>query len=222
MFNWFKRSSKSGTADRPARPNEQRPQVPARAGAAVQTPTRIEPAPVPASAHAPVPATPQAPVVRAPAASAERHRAGGPATPPEKAAAASAGQGGYRPPARPIAARDIRAAGVILEQPPVLANLPASLQQLSPHAQRILARLPPEARLDVTCARYPHAAESLLRHWTRPDAFRQALDALMIDTRGNRQGFPFEVMMEFTALRDYYEARVAPHEFLNWDLTDVR
>ena len=138
------------------------------------------------------------------------------------AAGTSTGPAGRRPPTQTIAAVDVRAAGVTVEPAQVLAHLPASQQQLSPHTQRILARLPPEARLDVACARFPHAVESLLRHWSRPEAFRQALDALMIDTRGNRQGFPFEVMMEFTSLRDYYEARVVPNETRLWDKTDVR
>jgi len=132
-----------------------------------------------------------------------------------------------RPDARRTAGRhgataDERSRDTTRGADPALARAAPCALQLGPHAQRILARLPPEIRLDRTCAQFPHVVDALLRHWSNPAAFRVALDGLMIDSRGNRQGFPFDVMMEFSALRDYYNVSVDPSKTAGWDLTDVR
>jgi hypothetical protein len=33
---------------------------------------------------------------------------------------------------------------------------------------------------------------------------------LLTDTRGNRQGFPLGILMELSALKDYYQGKVFP------------
>lgn len=65
--------------------------------------------------------------------------------------------------------------------------------------------------------RFPHVAESVVQRWGKPEALRY-LDSLMMDSRGGRQGFPFEVLQELMLLRDvhvlnYGGPRKSPWEF---------
>jgi hypothetical protein len=105
-------------------------------------------------------------------------------------------------------------------RPTFAAGSPQSA--LSPDAQRILAQLPADVSLAVSCARYPHAVEKLLKHWRNPKEFRLALDSMLIDTRGGRQGFPFAVLSEFGRLREHYDLRVAPVKSNAWASIDAR
>ena len=138
------------------------------------------------------------------------------------AVAVPPGSAAHRAPGRAGATADGRSSDATRTPDPAQSRVAPCATQLGPHAQRILTRLPPEIRLDRTCAQFPHVVDALLRHWSNPAAFRIALDGLMIDSRGNRQGFPFDVLMEFSALRDYYNVSVDPVKKAGWDLTDVR
>lgn len=119
---------------------------------------------------------------------------------------------GRQPWADPTAAGD----------PQALARLPACARQLSPGAQRILAGLPPAVTLGKSCAQYPQAVEKLLKHWHDPNEFRLALDAMVIDSRGGRQGFPFDIVREFSSLREYYDLHVNPVKTTAWGSVGVR
>jgi len=44
------------------------------------------------------------------------------------------------------------------------------------------------------------------------------LDDLLIDRRGGRQGFPFDVALEIAGLKDYYETSIHPTAQTAWDL----
>jgi hypothetical protein len=136
--------------------------------------------------------------------------------------AAPVGTAGRRPSVRRSATADQRPDDSASKPDPTLSRLAPCATQFGPHTQRILAHLPPGVRLDRTCAQFPHVVDALLRHWSNPAAFRIALDGLMIDSRGGRQGFPFDVMMEFSALRDYYDESVDPLRKAGWDRADVR
>jgi hypothetical protein len=105
-------------------------------------------------------------------------------------------------------------------KPTFAAGSPQSA--LSPDAQRILAQLPADVSLAVSCARFPHAVEKLLKHWRNPKEFRLTLDSMLIDTRGGRQGFPFDVLSEFGRLREHYDLRVAPVKSNAWASIDAR
>jgi hypothetical protein len=118
----------------------------------------------------------------------------------------------YRLPARLAPACD----------PQALARLPACARQLSPDAQRILAGLPPAIALGRSCAQYPQAVEKLLKHWRNPIEFRLILDSMVIDSRGGRQGFPFDIVREFSALREYYDLQVNPVRTNAWASVDAR
>ena len=73
-------------------------------------------------------------------------------------------------------------------------------------ATAMLESLPLELRLVVLRGHYPRLLNSLAKVWNAPKAFDDAIDALLIDRRGNRQGFPFEVLQELTDLRLHHEA----------------
>ncbi len=45
---------------------------------------------------------------------------------------------------------------------------------------------------------------------------------MMIDTRGGRQGFPFDVVTEFSELREYYDRYVHPVSTSAWASVDTR
>jgi len=103
-----------------------------------------------------------------------------------------------------------------------LARLPAWARQLHPQAQLVLASLPASIRLARGGAQYPHAVEKLLLNWASPSDFRRILDSMMIDTRGGRQGFPFDVVTEFSELREYYDRYVHPVSTSAWASVDTR
>lgn len=102
------------------------------------------------------------------------------------------------------------------------AGTPAVASSFSLGAQRILAQLPADVSLAAGCARYPHAVEKLLKHWHNPKEFRLTIDAMLIDTRGGRQGFPFDVLSEFGRLREHYDLRVDPVKTNAWGSINAR
>jgi len=64
--------------------------------------------------------------------------------------------------------------------------------------------------------------EKLLKHWHNPKEFRLTIDAMLIDTRGGRQGFPFDVLSEFGRLREHYDLRVDPVKTNAWGSINAR
>lgn len=66
-------------------------------------------------------------------------------------------------------------------------------------------KLPPEAYPRQTIDRYPRIVNMTALLWGEPVEFRTYYDDLLNDNRGDRQGFPFEVLVELTNLRDIHE-----------------
>ena len=83
------------------------------------------------------------------------------------------------------------------------------------------AKLPRDIRPMALLRSFPRIANLLAVTWTEPTAFRPYIDELFVDRRGNRQGFPPEVMEELFALRAFYE-EMHPAERRRWDNTDKR
>ncbi|MCO5106983.1 MAG: hypothetical protein M9907_07850 [Burkholderiaceae bacterium] len=77
-------------------------------------------------------------------------------------------------------------------------------EQLDARAQRLFASLPWAYRLPVTRQRFPHVLNRLAAEWEVPMRFLGLMDELLIDHRGNREGFPFDSVLELTNLREYY------------------
>ncbi len=77
--------------------------------------------------------------------------------------------------------------------------------------------LPAAVRPAVLARRFPRIANSIAELWRRVARCEEYLDTLVVDTRGNRTGFPLEVAQELAALRGYY-AVLHPQSRSVWDL----
>ncbi|MDO4904725.1 MAG: hypothetical protein Q4A16_04110 [Lautropia sp.] len=96
-----------------------------------------------------------------------------------------------------------------LSQADAEAMLPGA-SKLNSFAQHVLAGLPAEVRPAVCCQSHPWMLERLLDVWENPAAFRRQMQDLLLDTRGNRQGFGFAALTELSTLNDYYNTYVNP------------
>jgi hypothetical protein len=67
-----------------------------------------------------------------------------------------------------------------------------------------LASLPPNVRPLALATKHPRVANRIAQEWKEPSACRRDFDDLVYDNRGNRRGFPPDVLGELLALRDYY------------------
>lgn len=90
-----------------------------------------------------------------------------------------------------------------LPGPVVLGHGPER-EPLDIRAQRLFASLPYAYRLSITRQRFPHVLNRIAAEWEAPRRFLQLMDELLLDQRGNRQGFPFESVLELTNFREYY------------------
>lgn len=79
----------------------------------------------------------------------------------------------------------------------------------SPAARELIRNLP-DGLLHATAARFPHVIEAIARDWADPARLHQTLDTLLFDARGDRGGFPLEVVCELAELRARYERWVGP------------
>jgi hypothetical protein len=94
---------------------------------------------------------------------------------------------------------------------------PQSAESLSGEAQHWLTGLPGDLRprhLPIACARI---ANELSRRWKVPGSCIRYLDELLIDTRGNRAGFPLDLALELVYLKNYYETALHPTSQTVWD-----
>jgi hypothetical protein len=83
-------------------------------------------------------------------------------------------------------------------------------RQLAAGSIRLLETLPPTLRLVALRGQFPRVLNRIADAWHSPASFAALIDSLLIDERGQRQGFPFEVMTEITELREYYFSMVHP------------
>jgi len=88
---------------------------------------------------------------------------------------------------------------------------------LADAAVQWLQQLPQRAQPFQTAARYPHIANALAGLWQTPPRCRAYFEQLMLDTRGDRHGFPREIASELAALKDYYDSVVHPTQQTVWD-----
>jgi hypothetical protein len=82
-----------------------------------------------------------------------------------------------------------------------------------------LAELPYEARPAELARQFPRIANSIAELWRRVARCEVYLDALVVDGRGDRKGFPPVVAQELTKLRNYY-AELHPNKSSSWDLVE--
>jgi hypothetical protein len=72
------------------------------------------------------------------------------------------------------------------------------------------ASLPADVRPHELLRRYGRIANLIAASWKDADATYPYLDGLLVDRRGNRKGFPPEVMSELLALRTHYSSLHPP------------
>ena len=82
---------------------------------------------------------------------------------------------------------------------------------------RWLTSLPADVRPTLLPVQHPRIVNALARAWNDARACLQYFDELLIDRRGSRQGFPFDVALELAGLKDHYETVVHPTTQTAWD-----
>jgi hypothetical protein len=70
---------------------------------------------------------------------------------------------------------------------------------------RWAATLPRSVQPLALMRRFPRIGNQLAAVWSDTPAVRSYLDSLLVDDRGNRQGFPPDVLRELLSLRLYHE-----------------
>jgi hypothetical protein len=83
------------------------------------------------------------------------------------------------------------------------------------------AMLPPKAKPAALLTNFPRIANLLAVLWQDPNSLRAYLEDLLVDKRGNRQGFPLDVLRELLELRAFYDNLhppiLRPWEVMNKD-----
>jgi hypothetical protein len=77
--------------------------------------------------------------------------------------------------------------------------------------------LPPDVRPNALLAKFPRIANLIAVLWRDPNSLRRYVDDLLVDSRGNRQGFPLHVLRELFALRAYYD-QLHPQTSRPWEV----
>ncbi len=89
-----------------------------------------------------------------------------------------------------------------------------------PATRRWLAMLAPDVQPQALAAQFPRLANRIAADWGSPEMCRSFLYQLLVDRRGNRQGFPANVTGEILALRSLYSelhpATEGIANMLNW------
>jgi hypothetical protein len=78
---------------------------------------------------------------------------------------------------------------------------------LSDDSVRLVEWLAATAPLTATAGSFPHVVNRLAAAWPHSDRFVRLIESLLIADRPYRTGFPFEVVKELTALREFYERK---------------
>ena len=80
-----------------------------------------------------------------------------------------------------------------------------------------LASVEQSARPIKLAAAFPRIVNRMAKLWKMPGLANRYLEELLTDTRGNRQGFPLNILKELGTLKDYYQAKVFPTRHDAWD-----
>ena len=90
-----------------------------------------------------------------------------------------------------------------------LAHLRKSnpVNEVAPLTRKWLGRLRQDVLPINLIGQYPRIVNLIAAAWDNPTAFGEYLTDLLYDFRGNRAGFPAEIVWELRALRDCYYAQ---------------
>ena len=97
-----------------------------------------------------------------------------------------------------------------------MAPLAQPARDLGQRTLSIVGQLPRSVVPHRTYLQHPHVVARLFAAWSDPRAFRQRVDALLMNNRDDRQGFDFSVIREITALREHYDRYVSPIKYEPW------
>jgi len=75
--------------------------------------------------------------------------------------------------------------------------------------------MPLEIQPKALVAKYPRIANALCAAWRDPQSFKDYMDELLMDRRGQRQGFPADVLKDLLTLRTHYHLQY-PDAFNAW------
>src|SRR6202521_475085 len=92
--------------------------------------------------------------------------------------------------------------------------------ELLPSTFRWLGILPKGVRPMRLGQQFPRIANKLAILWEEPAVCRKFLTSLMLDDRGDRAGFPPEVIMELGALEAYMDTRGCSGPRNPWTISD--
>jgi hypothetical protein len=95
---------------------------------------------------------------------------------------------------------------------------PQPPENLAPETMRWLAGLPSDVRPRQLPIEYVRIANALARAWSDPRVCLSYFEDLLMDRRGGRHGFSFEVALELAGLKDHYETVIHPTGQTVWDL----
>ena len=91
----------------------------------------------------------------------------------------------------------------LFERDPRSLRRAFQLNLLLPIARRWFEILPTEIQPRALLEQFPRIANIVARSWDDRDSVERYLGELLIDRRGNRQGFPPDVQLELLNLRDH-------------------
>src|SRR5680860_1674015 len=77
-------------------------------------------------------------------------------------------------------------------------------EHLSKDGIAFLAQMAGKVSLAHTAEEFPHVINKLAPYAYKPSLMIKALDRLLIDDRPERQGFPFDTVLELGQLRELY------------------
>ena len=81
----------------------------------------------------------------------------------------------------------------------------AHRESLDDLGMQFISLLASRVTLKQTASQFPHIVNKIARHRANPQALVKAIDGLLIDDRPTREGFPFVVLEELLALKEYFE-----------------
>lgn len=77
--------------------------------------------------------------------------------------------------------------------------------ELNQRAIQWFEALPFYVRPNELAVRFPRIVNAIASCWYHPVRCRVYLDSLLMDNRGGRRGFPFEIILEISNLRSFRE-----------------
>lgn len=82
--------------------------------------------------------------------------------------------------------------------------------ELSQRAVKWLESLDVKVRPRILPGLYVRIVNNIAERWTEPDLMRAYFEELMVDRRGDRAGFPDDILIELSALKHHYDKDLHP------------